>query len=116
MEPPPIHALAERIHQLGHRMLNALDDNRLLTFAALIEERELLVDRLQARIAPSEDVPSAGWRTKLSDQHEQLTAALHDYEDELARTLHQLERTDTAHREYERSRSSDSLLDENFSI
>lgn len=109
--------LAERIHQLGTRMLDALRDNRLLTFAALIEEREVLVQRLDALpLDCDETAPETDWQTKLADQHEQLTQALHQYEDELAQALHQLERTDAAHREYGRSRSTESHLGENLSI
>ena len=114
---PTTRMLAERIHQLGDRMLDALRDNRLLTFAALIEERDVLVQRLDAQdLALKDTTAETDWRAKLADQHERLTEALHRYEDELAQALHQLERTDTAHREYERSRSTESLLGANLSI
>ena len=110
----PAVALAERIFQLGERMLAALRAGRLKTFAALVDERSLLIERLRSTSLPS--AHEATWRSKLSTQHAELTDALDARLQHLVDEMHQTERLDKAHREYQRFDAADGILSDNFSI
>lgn len=106
--------LAERIYQLGERMLTALEAGRLKTFAALADERSLLIERLRHTTLPASDEDT--WRPKLSAQHNQLTTALDARLQHLVNEMHHAERLDKAHREYQRPDAADSILSDNFSV
>lgn len=107
-------ALAERVYQLGERMAAALDAGRLKTFAALVDERSLYVERLQDTLMP-DDVETT-WRPKLARQHEALTQALDTRLQHLMDAMHQTERLDKAHREYQRPDAPRGVLHDDFSI
>lgn len=101
--------LLARIYHLGERLRAALDAERLEAASALVQERDLLVQRLEAFNHPSEVDPSwQQWRDRLAAQHEALTEALAVLMRQTTDTRQHVETLSHAQREYGASHVSPS--------
>lgn len=108
--------LFERIFELGERLRMALAAERLETAAALVQERDLLVSRLEAFNHPSEvDASWKQWRRRLANQHEALADALAALDTRTTASRRQIEKLSRAHRTYGTTHVSPSgVLHPNF--
>lgn len=109
--PPDISSLRlfERIYQLGERLVDALEAERFESAAALVQERDLLVERLEAFQHPSDVDPSwHQWRDRFAAQHEALTAAFATHTERTTDQRRRVETLSHAHREYGASHVSPS--------
>lgn len=115
--PPSSTDLLAAIHDLGERLCAALRQNRLESAAALVQERDLLIQRLEAFNHPSEiDVAWKQWRSKFTAQHEALTRALTALDAQVTDTRRQIEVLSRAHETYGATHASPSgVLHPNFS-
>jgi len=106
-----------RIYDLGQRLAAALEAERLESAAALLQERDLLVARLEAFDHPSEiDSSWKQWRHRLAAQHETLVEALTALSHHTTDTRQHVETLSHAHRKYGASHVSPSgVLHPNFS-
>ena len=90
-----------RIYRLGERLLAALQAERLETAEALVQERDLLVQRLEAFQHPSEvDASWKQWRTRLAAQHEALVSAFAAHTEQATDQRRRVETLSHAHRKY----------------
>lgn len=102
-------SLLARIFELGEQLLAAIAAGRLVAAAALVQERDLLVSRLEAFHHPSEVDPSwKQWRDRLAAQHEALTDAFTARTQQTTDTRHHVETLTQAHRRYEQDHASPS--------
>jgi hypothetical protein len=98
---PTSPSLLARIYDLGEQLRAALAAERLESAAALVQERDLLVQRLEAFNHPSEVDPSwQHWRDRLADQHKTLTKALATRMRDTTDTRQRVETLSHARREY----------------
>lgn len=101
--------LFARIYRLGERLLAALDAERFESAAALVQERDLLVQRLEAFHHPSEiDSSWTQWRARFAAQHEALTEAFAAHTERTTDQRRRVETLSHAHREYGASHVSPS--------
>jgi len=110
-------SLLAKIYDLGNQLLEALKQNRLESAAALAEERDLLVERLEAFNHPSEVDPAwKQWRSKFAAQHEALTEALTALNNQTTDARRQFEILSQARKQYGTSHVSPSgVLHPDFS-
>ena len=100
-ESPDSPSLFARIYRLGEQLRAALEAERFESAAALVQERDLLVQRLEAFHHPSEvDASWTQWRNQLAAQHEALIDAFATHNERATDQRRQVETLSTAHREY----------------
>lgn len=114
---PSAPSLFARIYRLGQRLTAALQAERFESATALLQERDLLVERLEAFDQPSEVDPSWNqWRHRLAAQHETLVEALTALSRQTTDTRQHVDTLSHAHREYGAAHVSPSgVLHPNFS-
>lgn len=99
--------LLARIYDLGEQLCEALERHRLESALALIQERDLLIQRLEDFNHPSEVDPAwKQWRVKFATQHEALTRAFAALDEHTLHTRQRVETLSRAHQQYETSGSS----------
>lgn len=110
--------LLQKIYDLGEELCAAIEQERLESAAALVQERDLLVQRLEAFNHPSEVDPAwKQWRSKFSAQHEALTNALAVLDEQTTATRRRVETLSRAHEQYGTSHASPSgVLHPDFSV
>jgi hypothetical protein len=115
-DTPSSPRLFERIYRLGERLLAALEAERYESATALVQERDLLVQRLEAFHHPSEvDSSWTQWRNRFAAQHEALTEAFTAHTERTTDRRQRVETLSQAHREYGASHASPSgVLHPNF--
>lgn len=97
-------SLLAKIYDLGERLCEALERDRIESAAALAQERDLLVERLEAFDHPSEVDPAwKQWRSKLAAQHAALTSALTTLDERTTDMRRQVETLSQAHEQYGKS-------------
>jgi hypothetical protein len=108
---PSSPRLFERIYRLGERLVAALRAERYESATALVQERDLLVQRLEAFQHPSEvDSSWTQWRDRFAAQHEALTEAFAAHTERTTDQRRRVETLSHAHREYRASHVSPSSV------
>jgi 2-oxoglutarate dehydrogenase complex dehydrogenase (E1) component-like enzyme len=103
---------------LGEHLRAALETERFESAAALVQERDLLVQRLEAFHHPSEvDTSWKQWRDRLAAQHEALADAFAAHTQRATDERQRVETLSHAHRTYGASHASPSgVLHPDFAV
>lgn len=110
-------SLLAAIYDLGEQLRDAIEQRRIESAVALVQERDLLVQRLEAFDHPSEvDSEWKQWRSRFAAQHEALTHALAALNEHTMDTRRRVETLSQAHAQYRTSHASPSgVLHPDFS-